>query len=94
MNKTKTYKTSDYLKTNEERAAYIEAAIEEQDDRFLLVALREVIDSLGGIGQLAKNTGLARESLYRSLSENGNPRYSTITKVLYDMGLRLTVSVK
>jgi len=94
MSMNKAYKTSDHLKTNEDRAAYIEAAIEEQDDGFLLVALREVIDSFGGIGQLAKSTGLARESLYRSLSENGNPRYSTITKVLDEMGLKLTVSIK
>ena len=94
MNKSKTFKTSNYLKTNEDRAAYIEATIEEQDDDFLLVALREVIDSLGGIGQLAQNTGLARESLYRSLCEDGNPRYSTITKVLDNLGLRLTVSAK
>lgn len=54
MIKTKPYKTSDYLKTNEGRAAYIQVVMEEQDDELLLLAIREVIDSLGGIGQLSK----------------------------------------
>jgi len=68
--------------------------MEEQDDELLLLAIREVIDSLGGIGHIAKNTGLARESLYRSLSEQGNPRYSTLTKVLDELGLKLNVVAK
>ena len=94
MIKTEPYKTSDYLKTNEDRAAYIQVVLEEQDDELLLLAIREVIDSLGGIGQVAKNTGLARESLYRSLSKQGNPRYSTLTKVLDELGLKLNVVAK
>lgn len=94
MNKSKEFKVRDYLNTNEERAAYIEAAIEEKDDQYLLVAIREVIDSISSMTQLSKETGLARESLYRSLSEDGNPRYSTITKVLDEIGLKLSVSAK
>lgn len=92
--KTKPYKTSDYLKTNEERAAYIAVAIEEGDDRLFLLAIREVIDSLGGMAQLADKTGLARESLYRAFGKNGNPQFTTISKVLNQIGLRISVSAK
>ena len=92
--KTKAYKTSDYLKTNEERAAYIVAAIEDGDDQLFILAVREVIDSIGGMSQLANKTGLARESLYRAFGKNGNPQYTTISKVLNQIGLKISVSAK
>ena len=94
MNKSKAYKTSDYLKTNEDRAEYLKAVLSENDESSLMLAIREIIDSMGGIGKLSKETGLARESLYRTLSENGNPRFSTLFKVLDNMGLQLSVSAK
>ena len=94
MNKSKAYKTSDYLKTTEDRAEYLKAVLSENDESLLMLAIREIIDSMGGIGKLSKETGLARESLYRTLSENGNPRFSTLFKVLDNMGLQLSVSAK
>jgi len=94
MNKAKAFKTSDYLKTNEDRAEYLKAVMAENDESVLMLAIREIIDSMGGIGKVAKETGLARESLYRTFSENGNPTYSTLFKVLDNIGLQLSVSVK
>jgi len=94
MSKSKAYKTNDYLKTNEDRAEYLKAVLSENDESLLMLAIREIIDSMGGIGKLSKETGLARESLYRTLSENGNPRFSTLFKVLDNMGLQLSVSAK
>ena len=94
MNKAKTFKTSDYLQSNEARAEYLKAVMAENDEGLLMLAIREIVDSMGGIGKLAKETGLARESLYRTFSEKGNPTYSTLFKVLDNIGLQLSVSVK
>jgi len=52
MSKAKTYKTSDYLKTNEDRAEYLKAIIAENDEGMLMLAIREIIDSMGGIGDI------------------------------------------
>jgi len=94
MSKAKAFKTSDYLQSNEARAEYLKAVMAENDEGLLMLAIREIIDSMGGIGKLAKETGLARESLYRTFSEKGNPTYSTLFKVLDNIGLQLSVSVK
>ena len=79
--KTAKYKTSDYLETPEDVALYIEAALEEDDPKLLLAALRDVAESQGGMAMIARRTGLGRESLYKSLSENGNPKLSTLFEV-------------
>jgi probable addiction module antidote protein len=94
MNKAKAFKTSDYLKSNEDRAEYLKAVMAENDEGLLMLSIREIIDSMGGMGKVAKETGLARESLYRSFSEKGNPTYKTLFKVLDNIGLQLSVSVK
>ncbi len=60
--------------------------------------MAEVVNLLGnfakirGMATVAKKTGLSRESLYRSLSSEGNPEFSTILKVIDSLGLRLSVS--
>lgn len=56
-----------------------------------LLALRTLADAYGGVGRVATATGLSRESLYRSLSENGNPTLRTLFAVLDSLGLRLSV---
>lgn len=56
-----------------------------------LLALRSLADAYGGVGKVAAATGLSRESLYRSLSENGNPTLRTLFAVLDSLGLRLSV---
>ena len=91
MNKTVQYNTGDYLNSPEEVASYIEAVLEEDDSALLLVALRNVADSHGGMAMMAKNSGLSRESLYRTLSKNGNPKISTLIAIMKSLGLHLSV---
>jgi probable addiction module antidote protein len=61
------------------------------DARAVPIALRTVADALGGMGALADKTGLSRETLYRTLSEKGNPRLDTLATILAVFGLRLSV---
>ncbi len=72
-------------------AEYLRAALDEEDEpRVLLIALRRLAQSRG-IARVAKAAGVERESLYRALSERGNPRLSTLFAVTKAIGLRLTV---
>ncbi len=91
MNKAVKYNTSDYLNSPEEVAAYIEAVLEEDDPALLLMALRNVAESQGGMAMMAKQSGLSRESLYRTLSKNGNPKISTLMSIMKALGLHLSV---
>jgi len=72
-------------------AEYLKAALEDSDEpRALLIALRHLAQA-HGIAKVAKAAGIERESLYRALSEKGNPRLSTLMAVTKVIGLRLTV---
>jgi probable addiction module antidote protein len=85
------YDSADYLKDEESIVAYLEAAMEEAGDDPAVVAV-----ALGNIArarnmsQLARDTGLTREGLYKALSGEGNPSFSTVLKVAKAMGLSLT----
>ena len=83
------------LQDPEEAAAYLTAALEDKSgngsDLFVL-ALRDVAKARG-IRRLAQDTQLSRESLYRTLSRRGNPRFSTLEAVLESLGLKLSVEV-
>jgi probable addiction module antidote protein len=81
------------LRDNPEFAAeYLRTALENEDDpRVLLIALRRIAESKGGIAKIAKAAGIERESLYRALSAKGNPRLSTLVAVIKAIGLKLTV---
>ncbi len=72
-------------------AEYLKAALEDDEPRVLLIALRHVAEARGGIAKVAKAAGIERESLYRALSQRGNPRLSTLVAVTKAMGLKLTV---
>jgi probable addiction module antidote protein len=73
-------------------AEYLKAALEDTDEpQVLLIVLRQLAEAKGGVARVAKAAGVKRESLYRALSERGNPRLSTLTAVLKAVGLRLTV---
>jgi probable addiction module antidote protein len=61
------------------------------DPRAIPIALRTITDAVGGMAALADKTGLSRETLYRTLSEKGNPRLETLTAILAVFGLRLSV---
>jgi len=89
---TKEYKTSDYLKTPDDIAVYLNEILEDDDPKLLMLALRNVADSKGGIASIAEHTGLNRESLYKTLSGKRNPRIETINSILHTFGLRLSVT--
>jgi probable addiction module antidote protein len=92
MSKTKTtsYDTVDYLKTEEDMALYFDACLEEAGDDavFIAKALGDIARARG-MTQLARDTGLAREGLYKALSADGNPSFATILKVTKALGLKL-----
>ena len=88
------YDVADHLRSPEEIAAYLDAWLDEFPDDVSGIA-RAVGDiaRAKGMTQVANDAGLSRESLYRALSQDGNPSLSTILKVLAAVGLRLSVSV-
>lgn len=92
MRQTKNYKEHlfERLQTPEETAGYINAVIEENDLPTFLLALRDVADAQG-LGKIAEQAKLNRENVYRMLSEQGNPRLSSLFSVLYVLGLGLRV---
>ena len=76
------------LNDSEYAAGYLSACAEQGEDVFLL-GLRNVTEALGGIGQLAEDTEPNRESIYRMLSEDANPRLSSLFAVLNAIGIQL-----
>jgi probable addiction module antidote protein len=78
----------DHLKTDEDIAYFLEAVFEDGDPALITAALGDVARAKG-MTQLAKDTGLAREALYRSLSAEGRPEFTTVLKVMKAFGLRL-----
>ena len=88
---TREFDVADHLNTPEEIAAYLDAVLEEGDDKLLLVALRTVVKSKG-FTTVAQGAGVRRETLYQSFSEDGNPRLSTLSGVLGQLGMRLSVT--
>ena len=79
------------LKDPEEAAAYVEAVLELDDPAALWVALRQVAKA-HGMAEVARRADVGEKSLFRALSENGNPTISTLHKVLHAVGLRLSVT--
>ena len=84
------YDTADYLKTEEDMALYLDACIEEDpgDGSLIRTALGSIARAKG-MSQLARDTGISREGLYRALSAEGNPEFSTVMKVIRALGLTL-----
>jgi len=79
------------LKDPNEAAEYLTAALEDGSLDVFLLALRDVAEA-HGMKQLAEGAQLNRESMYRMLSNQGNPQLSSLTAVLHQLGLRLTVA--
>src|SRR5678815_4505072 len=86
--KTKRWDPAEHLRTEEDMAAYLEAALEDGDPALVAAALGDIARAKG-MSQIARDTGLGRESLYKALSPDGNPEFSTILKVVRALGLRL-----
>ncbi|WP_394372349.1 helix-turn-helix domain-containing transcriptional regulator [Enterobacter mori] len=74
---------------------YLKTALEEINEEGglggFLIALRRVLEAKGGIGEAAKKTGLARQSIYRALSEKGNPTITTLAQLASAAGVKLTL---
>lgn len=75
-------------------AAYLNAAVREDDLSAFLQALRNVTEARGGVAKLADLAGLNRQQLYRTLSEKGNPELRSLTKILGVSGFRFAVVAK
>lgn len=78
-----------HLKTQEDIALYLQAVLEENDPALFSHALGQVARAKG-MTQLARETGLAREALYRALSTDGNPELATVMKVMKALGVHLS----
>lgn len=90
---TTRWDVQDALRSPEDCAAFIEAAIEEaaDDPAFIALVLGEVAKARG-MAQTARDVGMSREGLYKALSPSGNPSFATVLKVLSALGLRLHVT--
>lgn len=88
--KLKKWDVVEHLQTDEDIALFLDASIEEDpgDGSVIRSALGSIARAKG-MSQLARDTGLAREGLYKALSEEGNPEFGTIMKVIRALGLRL-----
>jgi probable addiction module antidote protein len=79
------------LKNPVESAAYLDAALESGDRSVFLLAVKDVTDANGGVREVAATAHLNRETLYRTLSENGNPKLASLDSILHAVGLQLSV---
>ena len=87
---TSKYDVADHLRTPAEMAAYLDAWLTDApDDAAGIARALGDIARAKGMTQVAKEAGLSRESLYRALSEDGNPSFATILKVARALGVRL-----
>ena len=84
--------SAEHLKTEEDMQLYLEACLEEAgDDPALIVHALGVIARAKNMSQLSRVTGMSREGLYKALSPEGNPTFSTVAKVAKALGFKLTV---
>jgi probable addiction module antidote protein len=90
MGKTQTrpWDASEHLKSVEDMAAYLEAALEDGDPALVTSALGDIARARG-MATIARETGLRPDSLYRALSAGGNPEFATVLKVVRALGLKL-----
>ena len=96
MKKSIPYKDylSESLKEPGAAAEYLNAALEEGNEAFTL-ALKDVVKSLGGgVSNIAARTSLNRESLYKMLSEKGNPHLKSLNAIINSLGLQLHVTTR
>lgn len=84
------FDASEYIENEEDAIAYLNAAAETGDPALLQVAIGDIAKARG-MGQIAKEAGVGRESLYKSLNKEGNPSFRTIVKVVDALGGRLVI---
>lgn len=88
---TISYDAAEFLRSDEDCALYLQAVMDEEGvtEKNIAAALGDIARARG-MAQLARDTGLAREALYRSLSTDGNPSFATVLKVARALGLKLS----
>ncbi len=86
--KTRTFTAADYLDNDETIAEYLNLALEDSNPEMLLLALANIARARG-MAQVAQDSGLGRESLYKALSDGAKPRYDTVLKVMRALGVKL-----
>lgn len=89
MTKFAPFDAADYLTDEETIAEYLTAALEDPNPDLFLVAVRDIARARG-MTQLAKDSGLGRESLYKALTPGAKPRYDTVLKIMHALGVKLT----
>jgi probable addiction module antidote protein len=89
--KTTRWDASEFLDSDEAIAAYLNAAFEDGDPGFIAASIGHVAKAKG-MSQIARETGLSRENLYRALGDSGNPELSTMTKVMRALGMRIQIA--
>ena len=89
--KTKIWDAAEALKSPEAITAYIEAAFEDGDPAIIAAVLGDVARAKG-MSEMARQSGVSRETLYKAFSENGNPTLETLTAVMHSLGLKLSVT--
>ena len=89
---TRPWDPAEHLETEEDMAAYLNVALEEGDLSLIMATLGDIARAQR-MAVVAQDTGLGRESLYKSLSANGNPEFATVLKVVRALGLRLQAAV-
>ncbi|MBI4686184.1 MAG: putative addiction module antidote protein [Nitrospirae bacterium] len=88
--KTTRWDVVEHLKTEDDMANYLEAVIEDGNPAVISAALGDIARAKG-MTQIARKSGLGRESLYKALSTEGNPEFTTILKVVKALGLKIHV---
>ena len=88
---TRAFDAAAYLNGLEDEADLLSDAVADGDPRYIAAALGAVARAHGGISELARNTGLHRQTLQKALSDRGNPTLDTVLKVLDALGLRMTI---
>ena len=89
--KLSTYNAVDYLKTEEDIKEYLKASFETGDSKLIARALGDVV-KVKGMSKVAKTTKLDRSNLYNSLTEQGDPKLSTVTKLVKNFGYSVSIS--
>jgi probable addiction module antidote protein len=91
MTETTKWDLAEHLDSEERITLFLEAVFEDGDPRVIAAAIGEIAKARG-MSQVARQAGLSRESLYKALSENGNPEFATVLRVVKALGFDLTVS--
>ena len=81
------------LRDPEYAAEYLAQVLAGKDNAAFLIALKDVVEAGGGVGNLAGRVGLKRPSLYKILSKNGNPTLETLQEILRPLGLSVSVAL-